>query len=280
MSDQVTPTAVDPLLESQDGPVAVVQFNEPETRNAWHPGLDVAFSDALDRLERDPSVRAVIVCGTDGQFCPGRRMSGLSSIARGAAPRAQSTGIDRARTFRKPLIAVIEGGCAGIGLTLALLCDVRFAASTARFSTAFSKRGLAAGHATGWLLQRTVGHAHATELLLSARVLDGEEAQRLGLVHRSIPENRLRNEARRYAHDLAGSVSPRSVSVIKEQLAADLESSYEDALDRARVLADEAFLSPDFTEGVASYRARRAAHFPPLAMVTDGVPRGRPDADV
>jgi enoyl-CoA hydratase/carnithine racemase len=151
-----------------------------------------------------------------------------------------------------------------VGLTLALLCDVRFASNSAAFSTAFVRRGLPAGHGTSWLLGRAVGHAQAAELLLSGRKLLGDEAARIGLVHRSIPEDQLDVAAEEYAHDLARSCSPRSMSIIKRQLRLDCERGYAESLAESLALADEAFGRPDFAEGVASYQERRTPRFPPL----------------
>jgi enoyl-CoA hydratase/carnithine racemase len=249
-------------LDVDDG-VATLELSSPSVRNAWDPGMDAAYLEALEAVEADRSVRVVVVRGAGGHFCPGRAMAGLQVAAHDDGGRRQSHGIDRTRAVTKPVIAVIHGSCAGVGLTLALLCDVRFAATTARFSTAFVRRGLVAGHGTSWLLERTVGLAQASELLLSGRRFDGAEAARIGLVHRALPAAELDAHVVDYARELATMCSPRSMGIIKRQLRDDLERRYDEALDASVALAAEAFAAPDFAEGVASYRERRQPRFPP-----------------
>jgi enoyl-CoA hydratase/carnithine racemase len=248
--------------------VATIEFSAPG-RNAWDPQLDAAYALALDRVDADPDVRVVVLRGAGGHFCPGRGVAGLRGAVSQGQARRQSHGIDRTRLLRKPVIAVVHGSCAGVGLTLALLCDVRFAASSAVFSTAFVRRGLPAGHGTSWLLGRAVGHANAAELLLSGRKLGGDEAARIGLVHRTVPDDELDVLAEEYARDLALSCSPRSMSIMKRQLRDDGERSYADALAESLVLAEEAFGCPDFAEGMASYQERRPPRFLPLGPVED-----------
>lgn len=248
--------------------VATIEFSAPG-RNAWNPELDAAYALALDRVDDDPEVRVVVLSGAGGHFCPGRAVAGLRAAETPGQARKQSHGIDRTRLLRKPVIAAVHGSCAGVGLTLALLCDVRLAASSAVFSTAFVRRGLPAGHGTSWLLGRTVGHANAAELLLSGRKLGADEAARVGLVHRTVPDDELDAVTQGYARDLAQSCSPRSMSIMKRQLRGDQERAYADALAESLVLADEAFGRPDFAEGVASYLERRPPRFAPLGPVED-----------
>lgn len=243
-----------------------MEFSAPD-RNAWDAELDAAYARAMERLDNDPDVRVILMKGAGGHFCPGRAVSGLRSAARSGGARQQSHGIDRTRDLRKPVVAVVHGSCAGVGLTLALMCDVRFASNSAAFSTAFVRRGLPAGHGTSWLLGRTVGNAQATELLLSGRKLDGAEAARIGLVHRSVPDDQLDAVAEEYAHNLAENCSPRSMSIVKRQLRRDCERGYAEALAESLTLADDAFGSPDFAEGVDSYQERRPPLFPPLDAV-------------
>src|SRR5919199_3313138 len=113
-------------------------------------------------------------------------------------------------TVPKPIVAAINGPCAGIGLVQALMCDIRFAAEGAKITTAFSRRGLVAEHGIAWILPRLVGPARALDLLLSGRVVLGEEAAQLGLVNRAMPADRVLDEALGYAHDLAAHCAPSS----------------------------------------------------------------------
>lgn len=251
-----------------DQGVATIEFASPG-RNAWDPEVDVRYAAALEQSDGDPEVRVVVVRGADGHFCPGRAVGGLRAAMTPGQARSQSHGIDRTRAVSKPVVAAIHGSCAGIGLTLALLCDVRLASTSAVFSTAFVRRGLPAGHGTSWLLSRTVGHAHASELLLSGRKLRGDEAARIGLVHRSVPDGELDTAVQGYVRDLAQNCSPRSMSIMKRQLRDDQERGYTEALAESVALADEAFGCPDFAEGVASYQERRPPRFPALGASRD-----------
>jgi enoyl-CoA hydratase/carnithine racemase len=163
------------------------------------------------------------------------------------------------------VIAAINGPCAGIGLVQALMCDIRFAAADAKITTAFARRGLVAEHGMSWLLPRLVGHAHALDLLLSARVVLGDEAERLGLVNRALPGERLLDETLAYARDLAANCAPSSMAAMKRQVYEDLELPIDQALSRANVLMAESLQAPDFVEGVSSFVERRPPDFAPLA---------------
>ena len=118
----------------------------------------------------------------------------------------------------KPVIGMLNGATAGIGLVHALYCDLRFAADNTVFTTAFSRRGLIAEHGISWMLPRIVGHANALDLLMSARRVYSDEALRIGLVNRLYPPDQLREQTYAYARDLADFVSPSAISVIKRQL--------------------------------------------------------------
>ena len=118
----------------------------------------------------------------------------------------------------KPVIGMLNGATAGIGLVHALYCDLRFAADNTVFTTAFARRGLIAEHGISWMLPRIVGHANALDLLMSARRVSSDEALRIGLVNRLYPPEQLREQTYAYARDLADFVSPSAIAVIKRQL--------------------------------------------------------------
>ncbi len=167
-------------------------------------------------------------------------------------------------TVRKPVIGAINGAAAGLGLVEALYCDVRFCADDAKLTTAFSRRGLIAEYGISWLLLRLVGLSTATDLLVSGRVVLGEEAQRLGLVDRVTEREAVLGEAVAYAQDLAEHCSPTSMAIIKDQLHGDLGRSLAEAVAVADSEMVASFARPDVAEGVASYAERRSPTFPPL----------------
>jgi enoyl-CoA hydratase/carnithine racemase len=162
---------------------------------------------------------------------------------------------------RKPIIAAINGACAGIGLVLALHCDLRFAAADAKFTTSFAQRGLVAEHGVSWLLPRITGVAHAFDLLFSARKLTGAEAQQMNLVNRSVAPESLWTTGMEYATQLAETVSPRSLAVMKAQVWKALLQDFNAAVQIGDVEMRNSFGSEDFKEGVAHFVERRAARF-------------------
>jgi enoyl-CoA hydratase/carnithine racemase len=165
----------------------------------------------------------------------------------------------------KPIVAAINGPCAGIGLVQALMTDIRFAAAGAKLTTAFARRGLVAEHGISWILPRLVGPARALDLLLSGRVVLAEEAAELGLVNRVVEPERLLEETLAYARDLAVNCSPASMATMKRQVYADLERPLAQALGEADRLMLASFTAPDFVEGVSSFVERREPSFPALA---------------
>ena len=177
------------VLAERRGPVLVLTLNRPERLNAWTDALEECYYDRLDAAEDDPEVRAIVVTGAGRGFCAGADMGDLEQGAGGADVEAVLRNRPRPRAFpltvRKPLIAAINGAAAGLGLVEALYCDMRFATPEAKLTTAFARRGLVAEYGMSWLLPRLVGYSTALDLLLSGRVVLGEEALRLRLVDRS-----------------------------------------------------------------------------------------------
>src|SRR5439155_8787176 len=130
-------------------------------------------------------------------------------------------------TIAKPIVAAINGPCAGIGLVQAMVCDVRFAARGARMSTAYSRRGLPAEYGSSWILPRLIGVERALDLLLSGRTFDAEEAHSMGLVGRLAEPVDVVREAQAYAADLARFSSPRAMAAVRYQVYADLDDDFE-----------------------------------------------------
>jgi enoyl-CoA hydratase/carnithine racemase len=170
--------------------------------------------------------------------------------------------------LRKPLIAAINGACAGIGLTQALMCDIRFAAAGAKFTTAFARRGLIAEYGISWILPRIVGWSAATDLLLSGRTFYAEEARELGIVKDVVATEDLLPRTLAYADDMARNCAPSSLAVIKRQLYDDALRNMHDTSAAAERLMHESMQRPDFIEGITAFFEKRQPHFPPLKEET------------
>ena len=262
--------------------VATITLNRPDRLNAWTVNMEGEYKAAFAEAARDPEVRAILVTGAGRGFCAGADMSLLQSVMSGKVTRRDvdpdelTLGIDNGaredfkRRFSfplavpKPVIGAIHGSTAGLGLVLALYCDIRFAADTAKFTTAFSQRGLIAEYGLAWLLPRLVGIHNALDLLYSARVILGTEALEMGLVNRVVPGDQLMATARDYAIQLATTASPRSMAVIKRMVYTGQLQTLDEAYDLAVDEMVQSLGSDDFREGVASFIEKRNPNFPVL----------------
>ncbi|KMO16308.1 enoyl-CoA hydratase [Methylobacterium platani JCM 14648] len=257
------------MLVSRSERVATIALNRPDRMNAWTPTMEAEVRAALEAAAGDPEIRAIVLTGEGRAFCAGADMAALSASSGGtaAAPPPEDRGTsDLAQRYSyllgipKPIIAAINGAAAGVGLCLALYCDLRFVASGAKLTTAFARRGLVAEHGSAWLLPRLVGPMNAADLLMSGRVIEAAEADRIGLA-RMLPAEDFRNAVQRYAADLANLASPRSVGIIKRQLQeawvqrlGEAVRASEDEIRRCRE-------TEDFREGVAHYVEKRLPAF-------------------
>lgn len=253
------------LYEIRDR-VAHVTLNRPDSLNAWTPELGRAYFDRLQEADADPEARAIVVTGAGRGFCAGADFEYLQEVERNGSsaepdPRPQSL----PRKLRKPVIAAINGPCAGLGFVMAMMCDVRFAATGAKMTTAFARRGLIAEYGLSWVLPRTTGTSAALDLLLSGRTFLAEEAQRLGVVDWVTGESDTAGEAHAYAVELARYSSPASMATIKRQLYDDLDRDLAQSDAAAVEYMEQSFKRPDFQEGVESFVERRAPNFPPLS---------------
>jgi enoyl-CoA hydratase/carnithine racemase len=267
------------LLDVSDG-VGLVTWNRPERNNAYSVPLEAAYYERLRQCEQDPDVRVIIVTGKGKSFCPGMDTATLDEQAKD--PTFTTTPHLRPpttlpRSIRKPIIAAINGACAGIGVIVALNCDLRFASSEAKLTTAFSRRGIMAEHGLAWSLQRAIGQSKALDLLLSARIVMGEEALSLGLVDRIYEQENLMDETLAYARDLAANCSPTAMGIIKQQVYDAAGSTHEQARTMSiRWWYDLLRDHTDFKEGVGSYLERRAPAFAPWDPATTTQPAPLP----
>ena len=269
------------ILTNTENAILTITLNRPDRLNAWTGQMHEEVRQAIMAAGSDDTVRCIIVTGAGRGFCAGADMGDLQQISpggdaaeaatSGGAANGQAGGEDIESLYPgrfgymyacpKPIIAAINGACAGIGLIFALYADMRIASAEAKFTTAFAQRGLIAEHGIAWLLPRLVGEAHALDLLFTARVFRGDEAARVGLVNRALLANALMPDVMETAAHLATQVSPRSVAVMKRQI----RESYFQSFARSLEVADDemagSFSSFDFKEGVASFVEKRAPAF-------------------
>ena len=269
------------ILYAVEDPVATITLNRPQALNAWTQTMAREVRAAVGRAERDPAVVGIVITGAGRGFCAGADMNDLSALSNvnqeaAAVPFAEpdapppgdpSWGDDLRGTYTyllsvpKPIIAAINGPVAGMGVPIALACDLRFMSESAVLTTSFAQRGLVAEWGLSWLLTRLVGPSHALDLLFSARRVDGAEAFRLGLVNRTVPADQTLTAAQDYIRELARGSSPTSMAVMKRQVYTELHAGLGVAERHAIELMLESFGRPDFKEGVASFLERRDPQF-------------------
>jgi enoyl-CoA hydratase/carnithine racemase len=265
------------LYEATPTGVAVLTLNRPDRLNTWGGDIATAFYAGLDRAEDDPGVRAIVVTGRGKAFCAGAQLGAMGGLTGDVAENLEKTD-DRKltelvgdrqpyylTTLCKPVIAAINGSCVGIGLTQALMCDVRFAAAGAKFAASFARRGLIAEYGISWILPRLAGWGVALDLLLSGRTFLADEAAELGLVKEVVAAEHLMQRAMDYAEDIARNCSPASMAVIKRQAYGDAMREVAEASTRAENLLQESLLRPDVIEGITSFLEKRAPNFPGLS---------------
>jgi enoyl-CoA hydratase/carnithine racemase len=254
--------------------VAVVTLNRPDRLNAWTPVMQAEVKAAMRAASGDPQVRVIVLTGAGRGFCAGADMSALQGIQSGERrERAPEEPFDRhahqsfQRTHSyfpsvpKPIIAAVNGPCAGLGMVIALYADMRFASQNAVFMTAFSRRGLIAEHGISWLLPRLVGLANAADLLFSARRVEAREAKEIGLVNRVFAAEKFETEVLAYAKMLASEVSPRSLAEMKREIWNAQFQTLGEAIEAADKDMAASFASEDFKEGVAHFVEKRAPAF-------------------
>jgi len=254
------------LYDVADG-IATITFNRPDRMNGMIGNMELAYFQRLLQADADADVRAIIVTGAGRAWCPGADLAYQAGPEDLPLPN-EVLANDTPLSIRKPIIAAINGACAGAGLGHAMMCDFRIAASGAKFTTAFSRRGLIAEYGLAWHLTQIAGRAVALDLLLTARVALAEEMHELGLVNAVVDADGLIDAARKLALDLANNVSPASIATIKQQVLTEPAMDASAATAHANALMYESLKGSDLVEGVTSFLEKRPANFPPLGEGT------------
>jgi enoyl-CoA hydratase/carnithine racemase len=253
-------------LERTDDGVAVLTLANPDQRNAMSDRMTASWVAAVEELAGDASVRVVVVTGEGSSFCSGGNTSWIASEPDATVDelRTRMLPFYRAwlsiRRLEVPTIAAVNGAAIGAGLCLALACDLRYAAAGARLGVPFVRLGMHAGMGGTHLLPEVVGEAHAKDLLLTGRVVDADEALRIGLVSRVHPDASFLDEVLATAHEVAATapIATRLTTLaLRDGGHADLESALQwEAMAQPITLA-----TADLQEGIAASKERRSPRF-------------------
>jgi 2-(1,2-epoxy-1,2-dihydrophenyl)acetyl-CoA isomerase len=234
--------------------VAVVEFSRPP-HNYFDGELIGAIADAYERLDADPSCRAIVLCSEGKNFCAGANFAG-DNPAEGDLYE-QAVRLFAART---PVVAAIQGAAVGGGLGVALSADFRVASPESRFSANFARLGIHHGFGMSVTLPLVVGHQHALEMLYTGARCNGEAAYAIGLCDRLVESERLREEAVALAREIAIS-SPAAIRSIRNTMRGDLAARVRSATDHEAAEQARQFGTPAFAEGVAAAAERREPRF-------------------
>jgi 2-(1,2-epoxy-1,2-dihydrophenyl)acetyl-CoA isomerase len=247
---------------TRDGAVLTITLNRPDVLNALTRAVHRGIQDGLEQAS-DPAVRAVVITGAGKGFCVGQDLQEFSSGAGDVAENLRQNyhrTVTAIRGLEKPVIAAVNGAAAGAGLSLALACDVRLAADTARFVPAFVNIGLVPDSGGTWLVRRLLGTARAFEWLSTGRRLGAEEARAWGLVSEVVAADELGRRTHEVAQ-LFAAMPTRAVWQTKRLLDAAETSTFEEQLELEAVTQATLTRTHDFKEGVAAFLAKREASF-------------------
>jgi len=252
-------------VQTHDG-IGLIRLNRPEKMNAIGALTRQQLAEAIKQAERDEAMRVVVLTGSGRAFCSG---ADVTEMVQGAGMRTpEDVGnvlrneympmLTRLRTMSKPVIAAMNGPAIGIGASFALACDIRIATPESYLLEAFVNIGLAPDGGVSWLLPRLAGTGIAYEMFFTGKPLSAADAHRLGVINRLVPADRLEQEVRELAGQLAA--QPRgALAGAKRAVTHALESTFEQALEFESYLQEAQAASPEFAEGVQAFLARRAA---------------------
>ena len=253
------------LLDIADH-VATITLNRPDRLNAFNEAMHAQLAQALDRIELDRAIRAVLLTGAGRAFCAGqdlaeRQMGGDTAVDLGATlDRLYNPLIRRIARLERPVLCAVNGVAAGAGANLALACDIVLAARSATFIQAFCKLGLVPDSGGTFVLPRLVGPARAMGLAMLGEPLPAEQAEAWGLIWRCVDDDALIAEASALAAHLATQPT-RGLGLIKRAFLASADNSLGEQLDLERDLQREAGRTEDYREGVLAFLEKRPPTF-------------------
>ena len=265
-----------------DRGVATVYLHRPGRGNSWSQRMNAEYRWIMACLDDDTDVRVIVVRGSGKQFCVGADFGALDHYKDGDRDYVGSLR-DEAMAqpghgvraefdhdmawhwgLKKPVIAAINGACAGIAVALAGFCDLRYGITGAKYTTAAARLGLPAEYGLAWLLPRLIGVTHAADILLTGRIFLTEEAVGMGFLNAAYSHESFEPEVAAKARYMADQVSPLSATTTKRQLYADLmHHDVGRSVEESKRLIGEHMRSADYREGVSALAAGRAPKFAP-----------------
>ena len=267
MSDIAAPDIPAHLrVERRDDGVAVLTLDNPDQRNAMSDAMTASWVAAVDELAADRDLRAVVVTGAGSAFCSGGNTGWIASEPDATVDhlRTRMVAFYRAwlsiRRLEVPTIAAVNGPAIGAGLCVALACDIRYAVRGARLGAPFVKLGMHAGMAATHLLPNVVGEAHARDLLLTGRLVDADEALRLGLVSRVLDADGFLDEVLATAAGVAAT-APVASRLTTVALRDGGHADFETALQWEGLAQPVTLATADLQEGITAARERRPPRF-------------------
>ena len=263
----MTSANTDMLYDVEDH-VGTITFNRPDQQNTISRDMLARFGDLLLEADADEDIRAIIITGTGKFFCAGLDLRG-SDITDGLSDRTKrvSPTIDLRNTpptilhnIDTPTIAALNGSAAGYGMDMALGCDMRIMADSAKLAAAFTARGIVPESGGTWILPRLIGWAKASEIIFTGKTLSASESLDMGLVSHVVNNNEVGTEARELAKRVA-SQAPMAVQASKRMMRMGMGENFDDHVHHVFLQLLPLFQSEDFKEGMASFMEKREAQF-------------------
>ena len=255
------------LLESTENGITTLTLNRPERLNALSGEMTSGLKEALERLATDRDCGVIVIAGAGRGWCAGGDVKTMESRGRDQTIEERAEGLRRShqlplliRTIPKVVIASINGPAAGAGFSLALACDLRIAGKSARFGTAFARIGYSGDYGGTWSLTRLVGTAKARELYFTADLIDAEEAGRLGIVNKVVPDDELQAETTAFARRIADGPLVALGYMKRNLLAAETEP-FATVLDLEAQHQARCGMTEDHKEAVAAFNEKRRPVF-------------------
>ncbi len=260
------------LLVTDDDGVRTITIARPEKMNAVTPAMVRRYTALLLAAAADPEVRVIVVTGKGRSFCAGIDTATLQALDSGAARSEKLRRHWFTTRIPKPVIGAINGACVGLGVVLAMMCDMRVANRSAHMGAGFTRVGLPAEHALTWSLVHSVGYARAFEFLARGRSFAGTDLMRLGLVNEVVDDAQLNAHVIEIARGMADLCSPHSLAMLKRQLHGSILRPVEEVDAEADRLIAASLNGPDFQEAMMARRQERKPQFAGIGADTDWWP--------